>query len=403
MATETPKIRESAMVSLKDQKELNWVHIFMLAVPPLLALYGFLTVQIRLPTAILTFIMYAWTGMGITGGYHRLWSHRAYSARYPVRLMLALGGAGAFEGSIKWWCRNHRAHHRYTDTAKDPYNALNGFFYSHLGWMIVKQNAKQVGWADISDLQRDPMVQWQHKYYAPVAIFIGIVLPTLIAGLWGDFAGGYFFAGMLRMVIVHHATFFVNSLAHTFGDKTFSDLHTSFDSFITAILTLGEGYHNYHHEFPQDYRNGIKAYHYDPTKWLIGFLSWFGLTYNLHQIADSEIKKARIQMKQRTLDNEKAKVHFGKNFENLPEVSWTQFQERVQQGEQLVVLENVVMDIKNFVHDHPGGRRTLLNWVGHDITALYNGNGSGHVHSGASRKHLPAMRVGLLKQKDKGA
>jgi len=403
MATETPKIRESSMVSLKDQKELNWVHIFMLAVPPILTLYGFMTVPIRLPTAILTFIMYAWTGMGITGGYHRLWSHRAYSARYPVRLALCLGGAGAFEGSIKWWCRNHRAHHRYTDTSKDPYNALNGFFYSHLGWMIVKQNAKQVGWADISDLQRDPMVQWQHKYYAPISIFIGIVLPTLIAGLWGDFAGGYFFAGMLRMVVVHHATFFVNSLAHTFGDKTFSDLHTSFDSFITAILTLGEGYHNYHHEFPQDYRNGIKPYHYDPTKWLIGFLSWFGLTYNLHQIPDSEVQKARVQMKQRSLDNEKAKVHYGKNFENLPEVSWSQFQERVQKGEQLVVLENVVLDVKNFVHDHPGGRQTLLNWVGHDVTALYNGNGSGHVHSDASRKHLAAMRAGLLKLKDKGA
>jgi len=221
--------------------------------------------------------------------------------------------------------------------------------------------------------------------------------------LWGDFAGGYFFAAMLRMVIVHHATFFVNSLAHTFGDKTVSDLHTSYDSFITAILTLGEGYHNYHHEFPQDYRNGIRFFHYDPTKWLIGGLSYFGLTYNLQQIEKSEVQKAMLQMNQRKLDAERSKVTFGKNFENLPELSWDEFQARVQKGEQLVVLEDVVLDVKNFVHDHPGGRQTLLNWVGHDVTALYNGNGSGHVHSQSSRKHLAAMRVGSLKQKQKGA
>jgi len=249
------------------------------------------------------------------------------------------------------------------------------------------------------------MIVWQHKYYAPISIFVGVVLPTLIAGAWGDFWGGYFYAAMLRMVIVHHATFFVNSLAHTLGDKTVSDLHTSYDSFITAILTLGEGYHNYHHEFPHDYRNGIKFWHYDPTKWLIGGLSYFGLTYNLQEIPEVEIQKAMLQMTQRHVNKEASILAFGKNFDNLPEISMEEFNSRVtNKGEALVLMEGIVLDVKNFVHDHPGGRQTLLNWVGHDITTLYQGKGANtHAHSLDSRKHLNGLRVAYLKQKEKGA
>lgn len=198
------------------------------------------------------------------------------------------------------------------------------------------------------------MVVWQHKYYAPISILVGVVLPTLIASAWGDFWGGYFYGAMLRMVIVHHATFFVNSLAHSLGEKSVSDLHTSYDSFITAILTLGEGYHNYHHEFPHDYRNGIKFYHYDPTKWLIGGLSYLGLTYNLQEIPEPEIQKAMLQMKQRSVNKEMSVLSFGKNFDHLPEISMEEFNQRVANGETLVHMEGIVLDIKNFVHDHPG-------------------------------------------------
>jgi stearoyl-CoA desaturase (delta-9 desaturase) len=249
------------------------------------------------------------------------------------------------------------------------------------------------------------MVTWQHKYYAPIAISVGIVFPTLLAAAWGDFWGGYFYAAMLRMVIVHHATFFVNSLAHTLGEKSVSDLHTSFDSFITAILTLGEGYHNYHHEFPHDYRNGIKFFHYDPTKWLIGGLSYFGLTYNLQEIPEHEVQKAVLQMTQRRVNKEMSMLTFGKNFDHLPEISMEDFNQRVAKGEALVHMEGIVLDVKNFVHDHPGGRQTLLNWVGHDISGLYQGKGAAnaHAHSVDSRKHLNGLRVAYLKQKEKGA
>jgi len=391
-------VKITAFLSNKEKNEINFVHTFMLTIPPILGVIGLFLAPIRLPTIIFAVIMYFWTGLGITAGYHRLWSHRAYQATLPVRWALMLGGAGAFEGSIKWWCRNHRAHHRYTDTDKDPYNARNGFFYAHLGWMLVKQNSDKIGWADISDLQKDRLVQWQHKYYPIVSILIGIVLPTCIASLWGDPVGGYFYAGVWKMVFVHHATFFVNSLAHTWGNKTVSDHHTAFDSSLTAMLTLGEGYHNYHHEFPQDYRNGIKFFHYDPTKWLISFLALFKQTYNLKWISKDEVKKARLQMQQRKLDLEQAKLQFGKKFNDLPKLTWGEFNYRIADGEKLVIIEGVIHNVESFVHEHPGGRQTLLNFVGTDATEFFNGKDTihKHGHSKQARDYLPAMRVGIL-------
>jgi len=270
--------------------------------------------------------------------------------------------------------------------------------------MLQKQNASKIGFADITDLNKDPMIRWQHKYYPQIAISVGIIFPALVASLWGDFWGGYFYAGLWRIVFVHHATFFVNSLAHSFGDKTFSDLHTAFDSWITAVLTLGEGYHNYHHEFPQDYRNGIKVYHYDPTKWLISFLSYFGLTYNLKFMPDDEISKARVQMNQRDLHTEMAKLNYGKNFnKSLPELSWVDIQKRMAAGGCLIVIGGFVHDVREFVHEHPGGRQTLLNFVGTDATPLFEGSDGAHKHSKEARKFLDAMRIGTLKQTDRGA
>jgi len=401
--------KDSKFISTEENLQINWVHTGLLTITPALAIYGLFTTKLHLATFIFTVIMYFWTGLGITGGYHRLWSHRAYKAHYIVRLLLCLGGAAAFEGSAKWWCRHHRSHHRYTDTEKDPYNARKGFWYAHMGWMLQKQNAKKLGFADISDLNKDPMIIWQHKYYVFVASACGILLPTLVASLWGDMRGGFFYASMWRMVIVHHATFFVNSLAHTLGDKTFSDHHTAYDSFITAVLTLGEGYHNYHHEFPADYRNGIKIYHYDPTKWVISALYYLGLTYDLKWMSGDEIKKAVCQMEQRKIDDEKAKVMFGKEIKNLPRWSMDEVNKRISNGELLLVIDGIAHDVKSFVHEHPGGRQTLLNIIGPDVdaTGLFNGKvGTDnllHNHSKDARKFLSSMRVAVVTKQDIGA
>jgi stearoyl-CoA desaturase (delta-9 desaturase) len=141
---------------------------------------------------------------GITAGYHRLWAHRSYNASKPLQYILALAGAGAVEGSIKWWSRGHRAHHRYTDTDLDPYNAHKGFWYAHIGWMLIKPRRKP-GVADISDLSKNEVVRWQHKYYIYLILLMGFIVPTAVAGFgWGDWKGGYFYAGAARLLFVHH-------------------------------------------------------------------------------------------------------------------------------------------------------------------------------------------------------
>ena len=206
-------------------------------------------------------------------------------------------GAGAVEGSIRWWARGHRAHHRYTDTDLDPYNAHKGLLWSHIGWMILKPRRKP-GVADVSDLSTNDIVQWQHRHYLKLVFIMGAIFPTLVAGLgWGDWKGGYVYAGLLRLVFVHHvsvgkgwrtarsclvqSTFCVNSLAHYLGETPFDDKHTPRDHLITALVTFGEGYHNFHHQFPMDYRNAIKWYQYDPTKWLIWVCQQLGLASHL--------------------------------------------------------------------------------------------------------------------------
>jgi stearoyl-CoA desaturase (Delta-9 desaturase) len=209
----------------------------------------------------------------------------------PLQYVFAIAGAGAVEGSIRWWSRGHRAHHRYTDTELDPYDANKGFFWSHVGWMLVKPR-RRPGAADISDLNNNAVIQWQHRWYLYLIVGMGFVVPTLVAGLgWGDWRGGFFYAGAGRLLFVHHvrlgeltlslsgcfgsqkcltqSTFCVNSLAHWLGDQPFDSKKTPRDHVVTALVTLGEGYHNFHHEFPQDYRNAIKFYQWDPTKWLI--------------------------------------------------------------------------------------------------------------------------------------
>jgi len=240
------------------------------------------------------------TGLGITAGYHRLWAHRAYSAHWITRYFLCLTGAGALEGSIKWWCGGHRVHHRYTDTPSDPYNANGGFWYAHIGWMLLKPDPVHSKKADIRDLNADPIIRWQHKYYLIIAPFMAFVFPTLVAGLgWGDWMGGYFYAGALRLLFVHHSTFCVNSVAHYFGEQSFDDHRSPRDSWVTALLTLGEGYHNFHHEFPNDYRNGIRTFDYDPTKWLIRGLNMIGLTSRLKTFPTNEIKKGVVLMQEK--------------------------------------------------------------------------------------------------------
>lgn len=236
-------------------------------------------------------------GISITAGYHRLWAHRSYQAHPLVRFILLTFGTMAVQNSVFAWASGHRRHHRHVDDVEhDPYSAKRGFWFSHMGWMVRDHNASREDFSNIPDLLSDPMLQFQHRHYAALALGINFGLPFVLGYLAGDVWGVVLLGGLARLVWSHHTTFFINSLAHMWGRRPYTDENTARDNDILAFFTYGEGYHNYHHIFQFDYRNGIRWYQFDPTKWLISALSVVGLTSDLKRVPEFRIEKARLTM-----------------------------------------------------------------------------------------------------------
>lgn len=279
------------------QKRIEWPVALFLIINPLATLilapiyfyfYGF-----QWEIMLFALVFAAATNLSITAGYHRLFSHKSYDAHPLAKALFLLVGASGFQGSALKWSSDHRRHHTHIDGEKDPYNINNGFWYAHMGWLFYKDSVDQK--IQAPDLQKDWMVAFQHKYYVPLAILTGFAFPALVGWMMGSAFGGLVIAGGLRIALTQQSTFFVNSLCHTLGKQTYSKEISARDSWFVAILTHGEGYHNFHHKFQIDYRNGIKWYHWDPTKWVIRTLNFVGLATKLRQISHTEILKARLQ------------------------------------------------------------------------------------------------------------
>lgn len=232
-------------------------------------------------------------GMSITGGYHRLWAHRAYKAKPALKWFFAFWGAGALQNSILIWASDHRRHHRDVDHHDlDPYSASRGLWFSHIGWMLRKYQANEPDFSNARDLQRDPIVMWQDKHYVALTTFMNVGLPLLL-GIWhGDIIGTLLLVGLVRLVVNHHVTFFINSLAHYWGSRPYTESNSARDNGFLAFLTYGEGYHNYHHIFQRDYRNGIRWWQWDPTKWMIALCARFGLARDLNRVSGFKIQRA---------------------------------------------------------------------------------------------------------------
>ena len=248
--------------------------------------------------------MFIASGLSITLGYHRLFSHLSFKASWPVRLLTLIFGATAMENSALEWCSDHRRHHKHTDDDEDPYNIQRGFFFAHMGWIMMRPIGGESPLTNVNDLKRDPLVRFQHKWWAAIGILVGFGLPALIGYLFEGGIGaasGLLIGGVTRLVAVHHMTFFINSLCHTLGHQPYSNRCSAKDSWIMAIFTFGEGYHNFHHEFQHDYRNGVKFWQFDPTKWTIHILEKIGMASKLRRVADETILMAEIYQKQRTV------------------------------------------------------------------------------------------------------
>ncbi|AOE49969.1 acyl-CoA desaturase [Kangiella sediminilitoris] len=242
--------------------------------------------------------LWLFSSTSISMGYHRLWSHRAYEANAFLRGLLAFGGCLALQNSALHWSSDHRMHHKHVDhDEKDPYSASLGFWHSHIGWILKRRDNGRYNeqYDRCPDLKRQKIVMFQHKYYWVLSIGLNVAVPALLGLAYGHFWEMMLVAGVFRLVWSHHLTFFINSLAHIWGSRPYTEENSARDNFILAVLTGGEGYHNYHHKFQLDYRNGIRWWHFDPSKWWIKSLSWIGVTKNLKVAPAHKIERAKAE------------------------------------------------------------------------------------------------------------
>jgi stearoyl-CoA desaturase (delta-9 desaturase) len=248
--------------------------------------------------ALVDFLIYSLmiftTGISITVGYHRLFAHQTFDTHPVVKFFLLFFGAGCLENSALKWSSDHRYHHRFVDKDSDPYSINKGFFYAHMGWIFYADPDGR-SLENAPDLSKDKMVQWQHKWYLPLGLLVAFGIPTFLGWMADRTLAGFFWGGLFRTVFLHHMTFFINSACHMFGTQPYSTKNTARDSWFFALLTNGEGYHNFHHAFGSDYRNGVRWYHWDPSKWFISTLEKVGLASNLKRTPDAIILKARME------------------------------------------------------------------------------------------------------------
>jgi len=284
------------------------------------------------------------TTMSITLGYHRLFSHLAFKAKAPVKLTTLVFGACAFENSCLDWTADHRLHHKHVDHDDDPYDISKGFMWAHIGWLMFKLRPEPP-MDNVNDLKKDKLVMWQHKWVHLIGLVAGVLVPTGLGYLWNDGAGalgGFLLSGILRIVCVQHCTFFINSLCHTIGTRPYSTENTARDSAIMAVFTCGEGYHNYHHAFQHDYRNGVKPWQFDPTKWMIWTLSKLGLTSNLRTVADEKILLAEMREARRQADKRLAALAESSPSEEKPNEQLHSFYKRLTDS--YAELEKAISD-----------------------------------------------------------
>jgi len=269
------------------ERSFNWPMIIYIGIVHSAALYGVSKLsQCSAETLIWAFTLWPISGFGITVGVHRLWAHRSYEAHAIVRFILFLCNSVANQGTIYHWARDHRVHHKFSETAADPHDATRGFFYAHIGWLLVKKDPEVVKAGremDFSDLMADPFVAFQKKFDPWFTLYMCFVMPAQVASYcWGEeFWNTFFVAGALRYVCVLHFTWCVNSAAHLYGDHPYDFMSYPAENPFVSWVAVGEGWHNWHHKYPFDYAAsefGISS-QFNPSKLFIDVFASMGLVW----------------------------------------------------------------------------------------------------------------------------
>lgn len=266
------------------------------------ALYGLYLIftVARIYTALWAVFVAMVSAMGVTAGAHRLWAHRAYKAKWPMRIILMLCQSTAFQNHIYEWVRDHRVHHKFTDTDADPHNAKRGFFFSHIGWLVIRKHPdvmKKGATIDMSDLEQDPIVVWQRRLYVIVMPLCCFFIPTWVPiHFWNERPMNAWYATLFRYTLALNITWLVNSAAHIWGMKPYDHSISPTDNLGVAVGALGEGWHNYHHVFPWDYKAAeLGDYKANFTTAFIDFFARLGWAYDLKTVPMHIVRKRAMR------------------------------------------------------------------------------------------------------------
>lgn len=272
--------------------EIVWRNVFLMLLIHILGIYGLfgaLFANSKLSTLVWNWFLGTFSGLGILAGAHRLWSHKSYKATWQLRTILMIANTLALQNDIYEWSRDHRVHHKYSETDADPHNSNRGFFFSHVGWLLCKKHpeVRAKGKAlDLSDLWSDPIVRFQRKYYVPLVFFIWGLIPVLVPiYFWGESFLMSIALNMFRYIVSLHQTWFVNSFAHMWGMRPYDRHIGPRENRGVVYATMGEGYHNYHHTFPWDYSASEYGWehNFNPATAFIEFCEKIGWAYDLRK------------------------------------------------------------------------------------------------------------------------
>ncbi|XP_057658392.1 acyl-CoA Delta-9 desaturase-like [Diorhabda carinulata] len=285
----------------KYKWDIVWRNVMAFLLLHTVGVYGFyclLLGRVMCKTIMFNILLAVFAGLGVTAGAHRLWAHRTYKAKLPFRVLLVFFQTIALQNDIYEWVRDHRVHHKFTDTDADPHNASRGFFFSHIGWLMVRKHKDVIEKGKtvyMSDVEADPVIRFQRKYYVLLVTLLTFLLPAHIPWyFWGE---NYFLAWytcIFRYTLSLNFTWLVNSAAHIWGTKPYDKSINPTENKYVAILGFGEGWHNYHHTFPWDYKAAeLGDYKMNYTTAVLDFMAYIGLVYD-RKTASVEMVKKRV-------------------------------------------------------------------------------------------------------------
>ncbi|XP_074604321.1 stearoyl-CoA desaturase 5-like [Brevipalpus obovatus] len=307
---ESPSFYRSIVLFAKFLiRDVRWIQVIYHIGLIVASLYGIVTTLLlfakdihgpmvitRVFTWTFGFVIAILGSIGLSAGCHRLWSHHAYKAKLFMRILLAIMFTSVAESTIYYYVKHHRAHHKWMDTHADPQNVHRGFWFAQLGWRFTRPRAEyreKVATLEFTDALSDPVVKYQKMFFAPLALILGYIIPTLIPHYcWGEnWLDAFLIAGCVKSFGVITVHGLLGSVSHMYGTRRYNKDISARDIGLMSIIAAGEGYHNFHHTFPYDYSVSEFGQTFNISKLFIDFMALFGQAYNRRRAAPDYIKK----------------------------------------------------------------------------------------------------------------